>query len=314
MKNIKILLHIMPWEISHYLLVIDKLKQSSYFLDHDDNIYIDTTLNLSDGVIDWGKSKLPKEYFVEQFNTANKLLENTNFILNSTIYEGDKIYGHLDLQKSSYQENIDYYITICPDISFNEYLLYYLIESAKQIDQENFIITPEIFKSWDSSWDVLVNEKYKDIPYTECINHDIHKIHHLNINNDNISIEKINGFKFAGWFDLFSKNTYEKIFRIPDEWHGYGPWDLYALNICYTLKNLKQDITQYKIKGSLVWFYDTGCLQNKEEYGTDGQLKLSIKKFLSIKKDRKSQRVDIDLNMEQYLRNWVEYAKQNKLI
>lgn len=313
MKNISLQIHICPWEITHYILIIDKLKQSSFFLNQEDKIYFNAALNLSSQIIDWDNSKLPKEYFIEQFNVANKLLENTNFIINSTIYEGDEIYGHLDLQKSSYQEKIDYYITLCPDISFNEYLLYYLIESAKQIDQENFILTPEIFKSWDSSWDILVNDSFQNIPYTECIDHDIHKIHHSNINNE-VSIEKINGFKFAGWFDLFSKNAYERLFRIPDEWKGYGPWDLYALNICYTLKNLKKNIVQYKIKGTLAWFYDTGCLQNKEEYGTDGQLKLSIKKFLSIKKDRKSQRVDIDLNMEQYLRNWVEYARENKII
>lgn len=310
--NIKIATHIMPWEITHYFHLVDKLKQSSYFLSQDDSIYFDTALNLSEGVIDWENSELPKEYFIEQYNTANLLLNNT-FNVKSFIYEGDKIYGHLDLQRSSYKENIDYYINICPDISMNEYALYLLIESAKQIKDEYFILTPEIFKSWDSSWDILVNDKFKDIPYTECIDHDIHKIHFMSL-EDETNIEKINGFKFAGWFDLFSKSAYEKAFRIPDNWSGYGPWDLYALNICYLMKKFNTNINQYKIKNSLIWFYDTGCLRNLEEYGTDGQLKLSIKKFLSIKKDRKSQRVDIDSNMNLYLNEWFKYAKENKII
>ena len=49
--NIKIHLHIMPWEIDHALLVVDKLKKSIYHIDPQDTIYIDTALNLSSGVI-----------------------------------------------------------------------------------------------------------------------------------------------------------------------------------------------------------------------------------------------------------------------
>ena len=312
MKNIKILLHVMPWEISHYLLVIDKLKQSSYFLDHDDNIYIDTALNLSDGVIDWDKSKLPKEYFIEQYNKINLLINNT-FNHKPFIYEGSEIYGHLNLQRNAIQENIDYYITICPDISFTEHTLPLLISSAKQIDHKNFIVTPEIFKSWDNSWDLLVNERFKGIPYDECIDHDIHKLHHLNL--DSVpEILEVDGFKFAGWFDLFSKEAYEKTFKIPNDWNGYGPWDLYSLNICYLMNQHNKDIQQYNIKNSLIWFYDVGCLRNLDEYGTDGQLKLVYKNFISLKKDRKSQRVDIDSNLEGYLRDWYQYAKQNGIL
>jgi hypothetical protein len=40
--NIKILTHIMPWDIDCALLVFDKLKQSSYFIDNEDKIYIDS--------------------------------------------------------------------------------------------------------------------------------------------------------------------------------------------------------------------------------------------------------------------------------
>lgn len=303
----------MPWEIDHFLLVVDKLKQSSYFVNLEDKIYIDTALNLSDGVIDWENSKLPKEYFIEKYNTINNIFSD-KFIHKPFIYEGNQVYGHLNLQRDAIQENIDYYITLCPDISFTETTLVHLIEAAKQIKNKYFIVTPEIFKSWDDTWDGLVNDKFQDIPYTECIEHDIHEIHDqmLELNN-NVRIEKLNGFKFAGWFDLFSKETYENAFKMPEEWNGYGPWDLYALNLSYILRQNKVDIQQYVIKNQVIWFYDSGCLSNKEEYGTDGQLKLSIKKFLNIKKDRNSQRVDINSNMVTYLNQWVKYAKENNI-
>ena len=58
--NYKILLHIMPWEIDHALLVIDKLKKSQYYINPTHKIYIDTALNLSSAIIDWDNS-VPSE-------------------------------------------------------------------------------------------------------------------------------------------------------------------------------------------------------------------------------------------------------------
>ena len=54
--NIKLFLHIMPWEIDQVYLTIDTLKKSIYYIDYSDKIYIDTALNLSDSIIDWENS------------------------------------------------------------------------------------------------------------------------------------------------------------------------------------------------------------------------------------------------------------------
>ena len=73
--NIKIQLHIMPWEIDHALLIADKLKQSIQYIDPLDKIYIDTALNLSSSVIDWNASKLPKEYFIKRYESICKYFD-----------------------------------------------------------------------------------------------------------------------------------------------------------------------------------------------------------------------------------------------
>jgi len=311
--NIKLICHLMVWELEHFLLVADKLKQSSYFINEEDTIYFDICLNLSEGIYDWDNSKLPKEYFIEKYNNCIKLLEN-KFIINSKIYEGSEVYGHLDLQKESIQKNIDYYVIICPDISFNEYTLYLLIESAKQIENKYFIITPQIFKSWDSSWDSLVNDKFNHIPYSECINHDIHWIHHESRNLSDESLEKYDEFKYAGWFDLFSKETYEVLFKIPEDWSGYGPWDFFTMRIAYFAKQQGVDIQQYVLKNNIIWFYDVGSLKDPDKFGTDGVLKEGVKKFLTLKIDRGKQRQNIEDRFQQDLQNWIEYAKLNKII
>jgi hypothetical protein len=303
----------MPWEIDQVYLTVDALKKSIYYIDPTDKIYIDTALNLSDSIIDWEKSSLPKEYFIEKYKVIDNLLKE-KFIHKPFIFEGEGIYGHFNLQKTSIQSEIDYYMGVCPDVNFSEYSLYYLIESAKQIKNEYFILTPQIFKSWDSSWDILVNEKFKDVPYEKCIDIDIHEIRHQCLDLDTPNVKPINQFKFAGWFDFYNKNFCEKLVPVLDEWNGYGPWDLYSMNVCNIAKQYGIDVQQYVLENQLIWFYDVGCLRNFEEYGGDGQLKLLYKKFLTLKLGRQEQRAYIDKNLNLYLNQWVEYAKNKNII
>jgi hypothetical protein len=311
--NIKLFLHIMPWEIDQVYLTIDILKKSIYHIDHNDKIYIDTALNLSDSIIDWENSILLKEYFIEKYKILDNILKE-KFIHRPFIFEGEGIYGHLDLQKTCIQSEIDYYIGICPDIDFTEHLLYYLIESAKQISNEYFVLTPQIFKSWDSSWDILVNKKFQNVPYERCIDVDIHEIRYQCLDLDTPSIKSINTFKFAGWFDLYNKNLFEKLVPVLDEWKGYGPWDLYSINICNIANQHGADVQQYVLENQVIWFYDVGCLRNFEEYGGDGKFKTLYKNFLSLKLGRQEQRLYIDKNLGRYVNEWIEYAKQNNIL
>jgi len=305
--------HIMPWDIDYALLTFDKLKQSSYFINSDDKIYIDSFLNLSHDIIDWNNSTFPKEYFIKKYQVLDDLIKNT-FTHKTFIYDKEGIYGHLDSQKTIVEPHIDYYIGLCPDIDFQEYLLYYLIESAKQIKNEYFVLTPQIFKSWDSSWDVLVNDIFKHVPYEKCIDVDIHEIRHQCLNLAPPSIKPINVFKFAGWFDLYSKDFYEKLIPTLDEWKGYGPWDLYAMNVCNIAKQYKVDIQQHVLENQIIWFKDVGCWQNENEYGGHGKLRLIYKDFLTLKLGRQEQRSYIDKNLNSYLSQWFEYAKQKQII
>ena len=133
--KVKLLMHILPWEIDHQMIVFHKLRESLYNINRDVLIHIDVCLNLSNAIIDWDKCKLPKEYFIERFKAMEyyfKELCSTNFY----IYKGDGIYGHLNVIKEAYDKDTDYYIGICPDIDFNEYLIGHMIEAAQQIKNE----------------------------------------------------------------------------------------------------------------------------------------------------------------------------------
>jgi hypothetical protein len=125
----KISYHIMPWEIDYALLSFTQLKKSSFYLPDDVTIKIDAALNLSDYLIDWENTKMPKQFFIDKFNDLMVLLNR--YEVNPIIYEGNENYGFFDVQRAAYEPEVDYYIGLCPDIYFSEHLLSLIVESVK---------------------------------------------------------------------------------------------------------------------------------------------------------------------------------------
>ena len=307
--NIKIIYHIMPWEIDYALLSFTQLKKSKYHLTDDVNITIDSVLNLSSYAIDWNQSKLPKEYFIEKYNQLSILLKDYNH--NPKIYNDDKLYGHLDLQKECISPEIDYYVGVCPDIYFSEYALFYLIESAKQIKNKYFLITPQISKVGDADWDEITDPKYVNIPYSDYLKTDIFDImYDSKTSNDEISLYPTQKPKFAGWFDLYNKAFYEELCPFQEEWTGYGPWDLYSL---ITLNNIKQygvDFQQYLLQGETVWMYPSGPLIGEN---IDGFSKY-YKDFLHLNKHKDNQRQIFESKLHEYVNKNFNQLKEKNII
>jgi len=256
--NIKIVYHIMPWEIDYALLTFTQLKKSKYYLPENVNITIDSALNLSSYLINWDESKLPKEYFIEKYNQLSSLL--IDYTHNSKIYDGNKLYWHLDLQRDCISSEFDYYMGICPDIYFNEYVLAYLVKSLEHIKDEYFVLTPQIPRMWDSTWDVLTNEKYMNHPNESWDSIDI-----FDIATDNHSEPALShlgdNMKWAGWFDIYSKSFFEKLVPIQSEWHGYGAWDFYSLNVVNMFRHLGGKVKQYILNNQVIFEYCVGPLK-----------------------------------------------------
>ena len=307
--NIKILVHFMPWEIDYALLIFTQLKKSKYYLSKDDNIAIDSVLNLSSYTIDWNQSKLPKEFFIEKYNQLSILLKDYNH--NQKIYNGDKLYGHLDLQKECISPEIDYYIVTCPDMYFSEYALFYLIESAKQIENKYFLITPQISKVGDADWDEITNPKYVNIPYTDYLKVDTFDVmYDSKVSNENISLHPTQKPKFAGWCDLYSKSFYEELCPVQEEWTGYGPWDLYSLIILNNIKQHGIDFQQYLLQGETIWMYPSGPLAGEN---IDGFSKY-YKDFLCLNKHKDNQREIFESKLPEYLNKAFIQLKEKNII
>jgi hypothetical protein len=291
----------MPWEIDYALLTFTQLKKSKYYLSEDVNITIKSALNLSSYLINWEESKLPKEYFIEKYKTLSILLKDYQH--EPFIYDNNKLWGHLDLQRDAIESKTDYYINICPDIYFSEYLLLYFIEGIKQIKNKYFVLTPQICRMWDNSWEILTHPKFAVGPHygwektTDIFDVD----YYLHNFNEEIKITSIESLKWAGWFDLYSKEWYEKLARIPDEWHGYGGHDSYSLVISNYAKQTGLDFQQYRLDGQVIFEYSIGPLRTDEIHGFSNYYK-----NLLIKRDVSEQRLEFNKNLDMFIKSKIK--------
>ena len=250
----------MPWEIDYALLSFTQLKKSKYHIPQDITVEIDTALNLSEYLIDWDESALPKQFFIDKYIQLSELL--IDYKHNQKVYQGSELYGHLDLQRDSIAEHIDGYVIMCPDMYFGETTLTYLIQAAQQVPEEYYVITPQTYKLWDGSWDVLVNPLYMHEPYDSWPHVDTFDIiHNDTYAADIVGLERIPYSKYAGWFDLYSKSFYEKLAPIPQEWKGYGSWDSYSSMVADAFKQQGGDYSQYVLQGKTIFEYPLGPLK-----------------------------------------------------
>lgn len=300
----------MPWEIDYALLSFTQLKKSKYHLPDNWNITIDSALNLSSYSINWDKSQLPKEFFIKKYQNISVLLNDYNH--KPFIYKEDKLWGHLDHEKNSIGKEYDYYITICPDMYFSEYTLYYLIESALRVPNKYFIITPQISKVGDQSWDEITDEKYVNTPYSDYLDIDTFDIRYNNkTKNTTPNIIPVKKPKFAGWFDIHSKAYYEELSPFQDSWVGYGPHDLYSIILLNHIIPLGIDFQQYLLKSETIWMYPSGPLVGDNingfsQYYRDFLVRNDI--------DKDSQRSIFESKLNEYLDKGINELKDKKII
>lgn len=303
--KVKIIYHMMSWEIDYALLSFSQLKKSKYHLPDNIDITIDSVLNLSSYNINWDTSKLPKEYFIQKYNSLSLLLKDYNH--NKKIYQGDNLYGHLNLQKECVGD-FDYYVHICPDMYFNEHLLYYMFESLKSIKEKYFVLTPQISKLWDNTWDEITDPQYLNINYNNWDSVDIFDIrYNSKYLNQDISLYPTKKNKWAGWFDLYSKDFYEDLVPVHQNWNGYGPWDSYGMLLSGFAKQNGVDFQQYLLQGQTVFGYPVGPLKESNGFS-------QYYKDMLVLKDIPDQRQHFESRIEEYLNKGIQMLKQKNIL
>lgn len=245
---------LLPFEVEDFAITLSCLKRNSFYLNKDINIKLDVTLCLSDELTNWESSQIPKKYFDERVNELLSVYSDwCEYSLN--VEYGSDIIGCLSHRRSSWKNNpdADFFIWLDTDICFRDITLSYVINSYKVIIEngfDSFILTPQIVKQWDNTWDVLVHKNYINKPINYQSNASIYN--DVMSVNDEINVIECPTFKFAGgWFTLISKKLFDTI-GLPESFGHYGPDDTFMMLCCMLMKQKGYKVHQFTMENLLV--------------------------------------------------------------
>jgi len=245
---IHIIIHILPQEIDQLEQLLTHLKKSSVHINYNDYI-VEVVLNTK--LTDWSNSKLDEQFFINKFNYLEKL---TNSWCETKFEVSDgSILGCNDIRRRALRTSkADYIMYLDADNVFSETLLFTMREYCKLLNQNDSydIIIPQTTRMWDTTWDIITNEDHfnEEASHNNYFNRDPYLIFK---SKENISLELINGFKFAGWGTTIPTKLRE-IIDIPDSLGPYGVDDTFIMYVCNILKQKGYNINQWIINGELI--------------------------------------------------------------
>ena len=251
MKKTQIVTHLMPTELEDYSDMLDKLKESSQYLDDNDWISIQATLNLSPILVDWKNSEVKNNLFKDYFNDLKSKCDWADEIV-FNIVEDDSILGTTSQKREIIKGDYDQFIFLDGDMIFHETTLKYMLNTSYQVEGK-YYITPQIVRLWDTSWDILV---HKDYMHIEPQKNGYYREHHpdltLNQKVENIDVKLAPYFKFGcGWFVLYSKDVLNLV-GVPEFLGHYGPEDTFMMTASEIAKRKGYEINQYILDGIFV--------------------------------------------------------------
>jgi hypothetical protein len=245
---IHIIIHILPQEIDQLEQLLIHLKKSSIYVNYNDYL-VEVVLNTE--LTDWSKSKLDKQFFINKF----KYLENLTNSWCETKFEisDGVILGCNDIRRRALRTSpAEYIMYLDADNIFSETLLFTVKESIKTFTQNNSynIIIPQTTRMWDTTWDVITNKEHfnEEASHENYFNRDPYLI---SKSKEQISLDPINEFKFAGWGTLIPTKLKE-IIDIPDSLGSYGVDDTFIMTACSILKQKGYNINQWVINGEII--------------------------------------------------------------
>ena len=247
----------LPYEIDDLENTLIQLKKASYYIDKKIDWCLDVTMCLADDMVNWNKSSMPKKFFEDKLL---KLLSTTDWCTKN-IQTSTEIKGCVSQRRFSLEKHreADYFIWLDCDIIFDERTLFYLEQGMKGTNKDylHTVITPEIVRVWDNTWDCIVNEEFLDKPLDYQKTNDPYK--DSGIRGDISIVPVLNSnspqsrFKFAGgWFTCISGKLLNRI-GVPESFGHYGYEDTFIMVASEKLiRNNQLDIQQFKIKNLVV--------------------------------------------------------------
>lgn len=245
---IQIAIHVLPQEIDRLEEILIQLKVSSNYISEQDKVLVNVVLNTN--LIEWDKSIIPKSFFIDKFITLEKFTRtwaDTKFEIN----EDGTIQGCVSYRrKIADTTQADAVLLLDTDIIFSPTLLSHLISSINILknDYPYYILTPQITPMWDNSWDIIVNDQFKNdninfqnrnpYKYAQCLG--------------DVSIKLINEFKFGGGWATLISTPLLKYIRIPESLGHYGLEDTYIMICSQIMKQKGLNVNQFVLENEII--------------------------------------------------------------
>ena len=255
--KLQIILHCLPREIDEVERICNHLQRSSHFLEDNDKVILDFTLNISDTLTDWKNSKLPKEFFIEKW----KMMEKRSDWTHKNIFEiniDDTCLGCNDKRRNSirkYADKVTHFMYLDTDVYFSQFNLYYVFRSLESIKNKYHILSSQLLRLWDEGWNIISNDRFISMGYDSKIwlkfdPFRIDKECHDHL--DSVNVKELPYIKFGGgWFNIFSSNLL-KFIDIPDSLSSYGLDDTFVVDCANLMKQNGHDVSQYIIDNMVV--------------------------------------------------------------
>ena len=289
MDKTKIVYYAFPFHIDMVERTILQLKRASIYANTKDYLCLDIVLDISDDNFEWDKCSIPKQFFIDRFKTLEKYCDfclEVNFRVDSTLKSSGEHQRQI-LESNNGEYNL---IWLDPDIYFPVEIFYILENLIPTIEEKTstYMITPQIAKFWDNSWNIISNEKY----IKSSIKFDDINVYELDsCDVENISIIKNYNHKFAGgWFNFHSKEL-TKLMKLPKNIGIFHHIDLFQQEKFKILNRKGYDIPQYIINNCII-------LEDRKYYHNNEYLT----KYIPLKKGSSGYSQDPNKIMEEVVK------------
>jgi len=244
----------MPQELEDLALTLNMLKRNSVFRDKDIDYKVEITMCLSDELTNWEESTLPKDYVWQRSaELCKKYLGWCEYELR--IETEAEILGCVSQRRYSLNNNpaADFFIWLDCDFTFKDTTLFYVSSAFKMLKEggiDNFLVTPQFVKQWDSTWDVIVNERFWNEPLNYHEGADVYE--DTLPEYGEAGVKEIQSIKFAGgWFTCLSGDLLRKT-GIPESFGHYGLEDTYVTECMNIMKSQNDYISQFIIENLVI--------------------------------------------------------------
>jgi len=226
---------VLPHEIDNLQTTLYNLRRN-YAVMSGHEFGFDITLCLSDELTDWEFS-LPKSYFEDKFKQITEKLCDWATPESIKVEYGNSILGCVSQRRHSlkYINKYDFTLWLDNDMFFNDYLLSYIgvsVDALLSNDLEYYIITPQITRQWDDSWDIIVNKNLLDRKLNDNLTADVFDLGLTSFGD--VGLRPIENFKAAGGWCTVISNDLLELTGIPESFGHYGLEDTYVL-VCADL-------------------------------------------------------------------------------